>query len=291
MRVLVLGGTGFVGTAVMAELARRGEHPIGVGTSPRAQPDPAFPGAAPTLVAADLSEPGAAQRLLTERRPDAVINLAAVPDIGPCRAAPERAQRLNTDLPGELAALCAEAGTRLVHVSTDQVFDGTRGGWTETDRAAPLHLYGETKLAGERAVLERDPAAAIVRPALVTGEAPAGRRSATTGLLAALARGETPNMFTDEVRSPVAVDDVARALVDLVRIPAAGVFHCGGPRAMTRYELACLELERRGRDSASVGQGTRAAAGLDRERPADLSLDSSRLIARLGWQPRVLGGD
>jgi dTDP-4-dehydrorhamnose reductase len=195
---------------------------------------------------------------------------------------------------GELARAGAAVGAALVHVSTDQVFDGSRGGWTEADEPHPLHVYGETKLAGERAVAAAYPGAAIVRPGLITGRAPPGRRSSTSGLHAAFARGDTPRMFTDELRSPIAVADVARALLDLlerlasVDASAAGLFHCGGPETLSRHALALREADAAGLDASVIEATTRDAAGLAEERPADLSLDSSRLHALLGWTPRVL---
>lgn len=281
MHVLVTGSTGFVGSHLVAGLTAGGARVTGAGRS--AEPP------------VDLGAPGAAAALLEATRPDAVVNLAAVPDIAPARQHPDCARRLNVELPAELAQACRAAGTRLVHVSTDQVFDGGRGGWREGDPCRPRHVYGETKRAGELALAAAAPDAAILRPGLITGLAPAGRRSSTSGLLAALDRaaageGDPPAMFTDEWRSPVCVEDLVRALAELVgRDDLSGPFHCGGERVLTRRELALEEAARHGRDPSLVGSGTREAAGLADERPADLSLDSSRLVAALGWTPRALG--
>jgi len=279
VRVLVTGVTGFLGGAVSAELVSRGHEVIGLARHVTRDGD----------LGLDLCEPDVPARAIDHAAPDGVVHLAAVPDIAPCREDPETARRLNADVPGELASACERAGSRLVHVSTDQVFDGSRGGWREQDEAAPLHVYGQTKLAGERAVAAACPAAAVLRPGLVTGRAPAGRRSSTSALLDTLSRGASPSMFTDEVRSPVAAEDVARAVADLLERPeTGGLLHCGGPEPLSRYRLARREAERAGIDPDRVGAGTRVAAGLDAERPADLSLDSSRLVDLLGWTPRAL---
>jgi dTDP-4-dehydrorhamnose reductase len=279
VRILVTGSTGFLGSAVVEQALSRGHEVVGAAREPRHARDRAL----------DLVEAGAVVKLLIAEAPAAVIHCAALADIAPCAALPRLAESVNALASGELAAACALSGARLVHVSTDQVFDGSHGLWKETDPTAPLHEYGRSKVQAEMAVDERCPPAAIVRPGLMTGKAPPGRRSSSSALLDALARGARPTMFTDEIRSPIAAADVARALVDLAERPElAGLFHCGGPEVLTRHELARLEAEAAGLDAGAVEAGTRVEAGVDTERPADLSLDSSRLVALLGWTPRTL---
>jgi dTDP-4-dehydrorhamnose reductase len=309
VRVLITGASGFLGSAVRSAAAARGHAVTAASRTPPAGAPVGAPASATAAsgaaalpgvewLAADLVEPDAAARLVYAAQPDGVIHCAAMADVAPCRTMPALAWRVNADAAGELAAACAAAGSALVHVSTDLVFDGSRGAWTEADEARPLHVYGATKLAGEQAVAARLPAAAIVRAGLITGRAPAGRRSGTSAFLAALARGESPRMFTDELRSPIAAADVARALLDLLERlvagraaadPAAsGLFHCGGPEALSRHALALREAAAAGLDPRAIAATTRAAAGLSDERPADVSLDSRRLLALLRWAPRTL---
>ncbi len=291
MRVLVTGSTGFLGFHVVPELVARGHLVVGAARQAARAGD----------LAADLAEPGAAAALVARAAPDALVHLAAMADIAPCQADPQRARCVNALAAGELAAACAARGARLLHVSTDQVFDGTRAGWREEDLPAPLHEYGRSKLAGERAVLAACTTALVLRPGLVTGRAPPGRRSASSVLLDMLARGARPRLFTDEWRSPVAAADVARALAELLERDAAWapgplpgapgrVLHLGGPERLSRLELGRREALAAGFDAGVCEAGTRAAAGLAGERPADLSLDSRRLVALLGWTPRTLAG-
>lgn len=309
MRILITGGTGFCGSWVVAEALRRGRDVVPVARAPAgadeiassrlpagadeiaSSPLPAGPAVACAVLAADLEQEGCADALLDAQRPDAVIHLAALSDIGPCERDPVRARRVNTDVAGAIARACARIGARLVHVSTDQVFDGSRSGWRPEDAPCPIHAYGASKAAGEARVLEEDPGAVVVRPSLVTGPAPRGRRSATSWLLEHLARDSSPAMFSDEWRTPIAAQDLARALLDLTeRDDVTGIVHCAGEQRLSRFELARLEAAAWGFEPHLVALGTRAHAGLAHVRPEDLSLDATGLWDALGWRPRVVVG-
>jgi len=297
MRVLLTGASGFLGSAVLEELVARGHEVLALAHVPPRSDELASRAA--RWVAEDLTLPGAAPRLIAAEAPAAVVHAAALADIAPCKADPALARRLNDEVAGEVAAACAAIGARLLHVSTDQVFDGSRGAWREEDEALPLHEYGRSKLAGERAVAAACPTGIVIRPGLITGRAPPGRRSATSALLETLARGARPKLFTDELRTPVASADVARAVGDLLEreeawdpgpLPGAPgrVLHLGGPERLSRLELGRREVQAAGLDPELCEPSTREAAGVAAERPADLSLDSRRLLALLGWSPRAL---
>jgi dTDP-4-dehydrorhamnose reductase len=277
VKVVVTGASSFLGSYVLAELVRREHMAVGWCRRP-----------APCCTVVDFSETHSAAAALENADADAVINLAAISDIKTCKEDPDRARQVNSSMAGELSRLAALHHFRLVHVSTDQIFDGSRGGWREADAPRPLHLYGETKLTGEKEIEKGIHQAVIIRPSLCTGVAPPGRRSSTSWLLDTLKNGEQPKLFTDEIRSPVAASDVARVLADMVEMrEVSGLFHCGGDEVMTRYELACREALVAGFDAGNLIPSTREEVGLAAERPADLSLDSSRLIDILGWTPRA----
>ena len=285
MRVLLTGAGGFLGSALHDELVARGHELIPV-RRPR-----------PGERAMDLALPGAGARLVEAAAPDALLHAAAIADLAPCAADPARARRVNAEAPAELAAACARRGARMLQVSTDQVFDGTRAGWREEDPPAPQHVYGASKLEGERGVLAAYPGALVVRLALLTGRAPVGRRSMQSELVETLARGARPRLFTDEWRTPLAVADAARALADLLErdacwsggpLDAPGRrLHLGGPERLTRLELGRRVATAAGFDPALCLGSTRTESGMT-DRPADLSLDSLRCVSLLGWAPRVL---
>lgn len=182
-----------------------------------------------------------------------VIHAAAWTDVDGCARDPELAHRRNAEATAELANACAEAGTPLVLVSTNEVFDGSRSdgrGYVEDDQVAPMNAYGRSKLAGEHAATRVFAGATradllwIVRTAWLFG--PPGSDFPTKILAAAGRLGpETAlQVVSDEIGSPTYASDLAPALLDLIAAAPAGTYHLAGAGRASRYEVAQAVLER-----------------------------------------------
>ena len=111
----------------------------------------------------ELTEPGAVERLLDEIAPEVIIHCAAIANVDDCEAKPELAQEVNARLPGKIAAAAASRHIKMVQISTDAVFDGQKGSYTESEVPNPLSVYARTKLDGEQAVLEANPSTLVAR--------------------------------------------------------------------------------------------------------------------------------
>ena len=230
MRVHVTGGTGYVGT----ELRR------------------ALPSA--TAERVDIRDAAAVHALLTRLRPDAVVHTAYLQD-GPT------AWAVTVDGAENVARAAREIGARLIHVSTDVVFDGRKGGpYTEGDATCPVTDYGRAKEAAEELVARAHPDALIVRTSLVVG---GPGFSPSKHELAALDPELT--FYDDEIRSVVQVADLASALLELAALDVGGILHVAGPDPVSRADLAELV----------TGHPVRRAPAPP-GRPLDCSLDSSR---------------
>lgn len=164
---------------------------------------------------------------------------------------------INAD--GSESVAAAAAGARLVHISSDIVFSGSRGRYTEDDPADPINAYGRSKAEAERRVAETHPGAAIVRTSLIYGGVEPGPQER-------LAR-EGRRFFVDELRSPVQVGDLALAVLELVELDYAGPLHVAGADDLSRLDFAVLL----GADPAIVEPATTTP-----ERAPDVTLDSSR---------------
>jgi dTDP-4-dehydrorhamnose reductase len=250
-RLLVTGGSGYLG----GELLRRVPA---VGTwltrKPRDGGD---------WVRLDVRDSAAVRRELERLRPAAVIHTAYRQD--------DRQSTLDGATTVAEAAAAVEA--RLAHVSSDVIFDGTkRGPYTEDDPPSPITDYGRAKAEAEGAVRAAHPGALIVRTSLIYG-GPEPSRHERVACEAAEGRGET-TFFEDELRSPVLVEDLAAALLELVGRGEAGILHVAGSDTVSRYEFAVLLAQAHGLSGERILRSRVAASGL--VRPANCALDSSR---------------
>lgn len=267
--ILVTGGTGQLAGA-LAELAE-GRPLMRVGRTEF-----------------DFDRPASLGGCLRAADPWLVVNAAAWTAVDAAEAEPEAAARANRDGPAELARLCAASGIRLIHVSTDYVFDGTKGApYREDDAPNPTGVYGATKLAGEQAVRAACPEATILRTSWVY--APTGRNFVRT-MLAAARRTDRLRVVADQKGCPTEAGDLARAILRLAdRIAAgtdaAGIYHAAGEGWTTWHGLACAVFEAAGPlgwPAPRVEAITTADWPTPARRPADSRLDCTRLHARFG---------
>jgi dTDP-4-dehydrorhamnose reductase len=235
MHVLITGAGGFLGSAVAAEVARQGWVATALYRQhlPRAWPQQ-------RAQQVDTTDLAALQSAVLEVFPDVIINCAAVPQGAFVEADPDLATKLNVALPAELARLANHLGARLIHLSTEQVFDGQEAPYAPTDTPLPLHLYGQQKLLAEREVLAAARKSSVVlRLPLLTGNSPGGHRAPHEALLHDLAEGKLSPQWTDVVRQPASTANVARLIGELILRPNLnGLFHWAGTEPVTRAELS-----------------------------------------------------
>jgi dTDP-4-dehydrorhamnose reductase len=162
MRVLITGVSGLLGINLALEMAEEhmvfgvvNNHPLCTAALPA--------GKSLNIIRGDLTQPGVLHHILKTACPEWIIHCAALANLDACEADPALAHRLNSEVPGELAAIAVEIGARLVHISTDAVFDGQKGDYSEEDAPNPLSVYARSKLDGERRVLDADPEAVVAR--------------------------------------------------------------------------------------------------------------------------------
>jgi dTDP-4-dehydrorhamnose reductase len=263
--LLVVGGSGFLGLRITRQ-ARHAGHRV-IATCHGCVP----PDADADWRRLDIRHRDEVTALARQARPDAVIN-----------AAYRQSDWATTaDGGAHVAAAAVAAGARLVHVSSDVVFSGAAPSYDESSPPDPVTPYGAAKAAAETAVRGIAPAAVIARTSLIIGDGDSKHER----LVHALAAGAAPGvLYTDEVRCPVHVADLAAALLELAAAPQPGTCHLGGADAVSRYELGLLIAARDGLDPAALPAGPRPATGAPR--PLDVRLDGTRTQARLAVRLR-----
>ncbi|HTL72939.1 MAG TPA: SDR family oxidoreductase [bacterium] len=186
----------------------------------------------------DLLDAATVEREFKQDQPQLVLHCAAITVVGEAQKNPEFARRVNVGITRQLAELAAEIP--LVFFSTDLVFDGRKGNYSETDAANPLHVYGETKLVAEEIVL-KNPRHLVVRTSLNAGVSLTGNRAFNEQLRRSLqqaAQGMT--LFSDEYRCPIPAVETARAVWELVQKNCTGLYHVAGAEKLSRLQIGEL---------------------------------------------------
>ena len=263
--IMVTGGAGQLATAMEQE----------GGAVVRRVGRPAF----------DFDRPASIAETVQAVQPTLVVNAAAWTAVDAAETEPEAAGRANRDGPAALAAHCADAGIPLIHVSTDYVFDGTKGApYTEDDPTNPTGVYGATKLEGEQAVLAACPHAVVLRTSWVYSAT--GKNFVRT-MLAAAQKNPRLRVVVDQRGCPTAARDLAVAILGIAarlrdgwQDQYAGVFHAAGAGSTTWHGLAEALFE----DAAGYGHPAPAVDAIatsdwptPARRPPDSRLDCTKL--------------
>ncbi|MBA2921130.1 dTDP-4-dehydrorhamnose reductase [Sphingomonas sp. MAH-20] len=266
--IFVTGGTGQVGTALRALGPRFGVEIV-----------------APGRDALDLTSPASIEAAVASRDWGAVINGAAYTAVDKAESEPEAAYAVNAVAPERLALATAARGIRLLHVSTDYVFDGSKAGfYTEDDPVAPLGVYGASKEAGERGVRAGNPDHIILRTAWVVS--PWGHNFVKTMLRLGAERASL-RVVDDQRGCPTSAVDIAETLLTIAtKGGPAGAYHFVNAGEASWCDLARFVFERAGMD-VDVEAITTADYPTPARRPANSRLSTDKLERTFGIRPRL----
>jgi dTDP-4-dehydrorhamnose reductase len=229
---------------------------------------------------AELTDPGIVERILDEITPQVIIHCAAIANVDDCEAKPELAEEINARLPGRIAAAAAERKIKMVHISTDAVFDGQQGNYLETDEPHPLSIYASTKLGGEKSVLLANPNALIARVNFY-GWSASGNRSLAEFFVNSLAGGQTVKGFTDIHFSPMMVLDLVDTILEAVELDLSGLYHMVGPQQMSKFKFGRAIAQKFGFDPELVQPTSVLNGGLKAARSPNLTLKTGKLANAL----------
>jgi dTDP-4-dehydrorhamnose reductase len=270
MQILVTGASGMLGSHLLERLAGEGAMVTAwSGTSAENR-------SGIRLKKVDLADPLFVRAAIEEANPDVIIHAGAVSSAAAVLREIDHAWNVNVRGTEVLALWAQQNRRRILFTSTDLVFDGARSWYKEDDPTAPTLEYGRTKEAAERAVLA-SPSGLVVRLSLLYGSSVTAHLAYFDQAIADLRAGTPRTFFEDEYRTPLHYVTAASILVGLAQSDATGVIHAGGPERASRFELMQRAARALGLSASLVRPDRRALAPSPEPRPADVSLDTSRL--------------
>ncbi len=267
--LLILGGSGQVGGALLGEARRRGLNAVGTY---RTSPTPGL-----TAWGGGLD---ALAGLLDAFDPWGVVYAAGMNNVDASEGNEVEADRWNAGVPAEIARRCRGC-RRFAYFSTEYVFDGCSGPYGEEEVVNPLSTYGRSKARGEAAVLSADPSALVLRTTVVYGPE-AQEKNFVARLRRELGRGERMRVPRDQVSSPTYNEDLAARTLDLLAAKASGIWHVAGPEVMDRFAFARLAAATFGLDPALLEPAATGELGQLARRPLQAGLRTDKLRAAFG---------
>ncbi len=279
MKAVVTGATGRVGSALLEAL------PAGVDAEALVAPlEQHIPPV--SWLRADITNRDSVMRGITCAGPDTVIHLAAMTDVDGCERDAERAFAVNRDGAAHVAEACAASGARLVFVSTDYVFDGRAGPYTEDDPTNPLNVYGRSKLAGEEAAARVLDNLLVVRVSVPFGVRREGAsHNFVSWLVEMLEEGDHLRIVDDQFTTPAWLDELAEMLWRFAASDERGVLHYGTEDRLSRYAMAEAVCRTFGFDRSLVTPVRTSEMDFLAKRPLESGFVTDKLQDIVGMPP------
>ncbi len=282
MRILLTGAHGLLGQKTAIVIAQESAHQLLVTDL---APQSYFRPPRFDYEQLDITIIADVKSLISQYRPDAIINIAAMTDVDGCETDRELCWRINVDGVKNLLVPARKLdGCHFIQISTDYVFDGSTGMYDETSRPDPVSYYGKSKLAAENAIVMSGVSSTLVRTQILYGTGYKVRNNFVSWVLSLLEKKADVPAVTDQVGNPTFVDDLAFALALAAERRAGGIFHISGPEALSRYAFALKIAEVFGFDPKLVVPVVSADLGQMAHRPADSSFVTVRFEAAFGYR-------
>tara|TARA_Y100000768_G_scaffold381477_1_gene360205 strand:- start:892 stop:1752 length:861 start_codon:yes stop_codon:yes gene_type:complete len=275
MKILITGVNGLVGNSLY-KLLEESDH-IVYSSSRNIE------GLAKYKV--DITNKNEVDSFFESEKPDLVINSAAMADVDLCEEERELCWKVNVEGVQNLVDMCNRYGSHLTHISTDYIFDGKKesGIYLENDKPNPQGYYAESKLEGERIILDSNISHSILRTILVYGLH--NKPNIVTFLKSYLEEGKSVNLVSDQVRMPTFVDDLSRACVSASEKKARGVFHICGSEQMSYLDIGNRIAEYFSFDKSLINHVQTKDLNQKAKRPFRTGFDLQKSKEKLNYIP------
>ncbi|RYF89303.1 MAG: SDR family oxidoreductase, partial [Chitinophagaceae bacterium] len=274
---------GLLGQHLLAKLIGQGFEVIGLGRGEARLP---FPEGSYRYYNADIATELSVHKVFAEEQPDLVVHAAAMTQVDECELNQEICERINVQGTSHVIVNAEQYSRKIIYVSTDFVFDGEKGDYSEEDQMGPVSWYGFTKMQAESLVETCDMPWAIVRTCLVYGNTLTGTRSNIINWVKEnLSAGKLIRVVSDQVRTPTYIDDLVNGIMLIIEKSAEGTFHIAGKDVLTPYDMALKTAALYGLDASLITKVDASTFSQPGRRPAKTNFDISRARMELGYEP------
>lgn len=283
MKILITGANGFLGYYLVEQLLAKNLSVIATGRGECRLPfthNVNF-----QYLSMDFTDPFSIHDVFENIKPDVVIHAGAMSKPDECETDQMLAYLVNVEGTVQLLINAADLKSFFIFVSTDFVFDGERGMYSEDDIPDPVNYYGRTKSEAEEAVKEYEFDWAIARTVLVYGKNHSGHNNILKIVKEKLEKGEEYNVVDDQVRTPTYVEDLANGIVSIIEKKATGIFHLSGKDVLTPYQMAVKTAEHLGLNSSLIKKVTAADFTQPAKRPPRTGFIIDKARKELGYEP------
>lgn len=284
MKILVTGSNGLLGQKLIQKLAGDKETEV-IATARGENRLPSTEGY--TYVPLDITDKAAIDEVFGQYHPDVVIHTAAMTNVDQCETDKEECWKLNVTATEYLLKAAEKSGSFFVHVSTDFIFDGADGPYTEEAEANPVSFYGWSKYAAEKLVMHSKVKWAIARTILVYGIAhDMSRSNIILWVKNSLENGKTINVVNDQWRTPTLAEDLADGCILIARQQAEGIFNISGKDLLNPYQMAVMTADYFGLDKSLINETDGSGFQQTAKRPARTGFILDKPVRVLGYSPK-----
>jgi dTDP-4-dehydrorhamnose reductase len=273
--IVVTGASGLLGVSVLTLARDLGREVVGICRRSLLR----VPGT--RICGVDLTDRQAVRALFAPLHPESIIHCAAATSVDWCEDHPELADQVNVQASSFLAEVAQELNARFIYISTDSVFDGKRGNYSETDLPAPLSVYAKSKLCGEQEVLRQHSSPLIVRVTIYGWNAQP-KQSFAEWVLDEIGAGKQVRGFADVYFCPLLANDLAEVLLTMLDRGLSGIYHVASSERISKYDFAKRVATTFNLGPDGIAPASILAAKLRAPRPIDPSLNTEKIRAALG---------
>jgi dTDP-4-dehydrorhamnose reductase len=285
MKILVTGANGLLGQTITKQLLAKKYQVVAIARGPqRLQMQHADNFSYKDI---DITDGAAVEQFIIEQRPYVIVHAAAMTQVDQCELNKQDCYNINVTATRFIIDAAKAVGARFVFVSTDFVFDGADGPYSEDAEPAPVNYYGSTKMVAEKAVMESGLDWAIARTILVYGASSSPSRVNIIEFVKQnLEAGSVIKMVSDQVRTPTFVDDLASGIILIIEKKGKGIYHLSGDEEMTPYDIAVATAKFFGLDEKLIVKSSSPEIMQPAPRPPKTGFDIAKARKQLGFKPK-----